>query len=137
MLRLRLVTQTPAILQSSSAEKPACHRATTVGSVDSTSLPDFRKTNTFSRNCAGFCDDSRALFSSAAIRGFEQYRDRFSKNTCDGHAQAKENRFDFGLRDRKHAERSSLSSARRESQMTAGTGQGEKKEVEWAYWVQA
>jgi hypothetical protein len=32
--------------------------------------------------------DSRALRSGVAINGFEQYRDRLSKNTCDGQALA-------------------------------------------------
>jgi hypothetical protein len=50
----------------------------------------FRKTNPFVRNRAGFCDYSRVLFSSGAIRSFEQNRDRSSKNTCDDRNGAEE-----------------------------------------------
>ncbi len=43
-----LATQIPATLQSSSAEKPACPRATTDGSVDLRSAARFQKNQYFS-----------------------------------------------------------------------------------------
>src|SRR6266542_1042803 len=46
MLRLMLVTQTPAISHSSSAERPACPRAITAGSVNHAPLR-FQKNPSF------------------------------------------------------------------------------------------
>jgi len=60
-----------------------------VGSVDFRFAADSSNPNPFSGNRSRFCADSRAFFCCAPIRGFEQYRDRLSKNTCDDQTHAK------------------------------------------------